>query len=438
MNIINESKYIEKNDVENNKEVEEEFPSQLVNGKRNIVKRNVSQVQVPIRIQTLFHNVHGTPYIPKKLELIHTNPNIFFIPNFLKENDIKHLDNILTQHSTKFRNSFTENDNNEEIISQERTSTFIHLTKGQDSILRGIELRASTLVSMSSEFVEPLQLVSYTRGQKFDTHHDGGTLGDDGTVEMVDPKRYVTVFSYLNTLPEGQGHTEFPALDNVSIRPIKGAAVMFCNVMPNGEADVRTVHRACPVHGNLRKIGMNIWLGDQNMQGLCQVKSKTKIDSSKKIDMSHSILTLSEKKYNDYINKNNIINNNNNNNNDYNKEIENKIISKENNFELNSNGGDLKNVISYLLNTIDSSDDISNSSNGNKKITSPTSCNTNVNKNIVDISRIVNNIKKFKNILINNCNADFFWDKQYIDNEMIINNNNNLNNNFNDNNNEIK
>ena len=29
-----------------------------------------------------------------------------------------------------------------------------------------------------------------------------------------------------------------------------GCGIMFCNVMPNGDADSRTAHRACPVpHG---------------------------------------------------------------------------------------------------------------------------------------------------------------------------------------------
>jgi hypothetical protein len=111
----------------------------------------------------------------------------------------------------------------------------------------------------------------------------------------------VTLFLYLNNLPEGQGCTEFPAL-NLRITPEKGiymyfiymyiciyihiniytymyiyvyiykctyiyiyifiyiylfmyiyihiyigCGILFCNVLPNGQGDPRTAHRACPV-----------------------------------------------------------------------------------------------------------------------------------------------------------------------------------------------
>jgi hypothetical protein len=53
--------------------------------------------------------------------------------------------------------------------------------------------------------VEPLQIVSYTKGQYFRVHHDAGTLDEDtGTVEVVLPRRVITIFVYINTVPEVQ------------------------------------------------------------------------------------------------------------------------------------------------------------------------------------------------------------------------------------------
>eukprot|EP01034_Spumella_vulgaris_P027356 gene27356-34066_t len=40
---------------------------------------------------------------------------------------------------------------------------------------------------------------------------------------------------------------------------------MFCNLLPDGEGDVRTVHQANPVSDGLRKFGINIWLCDKEM-----------------------------------------------------------------------------------------------------------------------------------------------------------------------------
>jgi hypothetical protein len=43
---------------------------------------------------------------------------------------------------------------------------------------------------------------------------------------------------------------QFPLLlfsPNLSSSLFSGCGILFCNVMPNGEADPRTAHRACPV-----------------------------------------------------------------------------------------------------------------------------------------------------------------------------------------------
>jgi hypothetical protein len=171
---------------------------------------------------------------------------------------------------------------------------------------------ASFFNPRSPDFVEPLQIVSYTEGQKFELHHDAGTMTDDGAVEVVPPRRLVrvttslscvlccverglprllpvypcfsatlllplchtlllppfsssppplslspptllplcqvTLFVYLNNLPAGQGCTHFPALGDLAVTPQRGCGVLFCNVLPSGEADPRTAHRAQVQH----------------------------------------------------------------------------------------------------------------------------------------------------------------------------------------------
>ena len=178
--------------------------------------RVVPQKDLPRRIKTLFHA--PDPVVNKKLELIHTDPNIFLVRNFLSETELRHIDRFCTNRCAIFKNSFTEDDDNNEVISEERTSMYTYLNKGQDNVIRNIEARASELCGMGQEHCEPLQIVSYTQGQKFETHHDAGTLCDDGTVELVPPRRLATLFLYLNNLPEEQGHTQFPDL-GISVRP---------------------------------------------------------------------------------------------------------------------------------------------------------------------------------------------------------------------------
>ena len=72
-----------------------------------------------------------------------------------------------------------------------------------------------------------------------------GTLGEDNKVEQVfPPRRLVTFFIYLNSLPSGAGgHTEFPLL-NLKVQPVRGQALLFCNVRQSGEPDERVIHRS--------------------------------------------------------------------------------------------------------------------------------------------------------------------------------------------------
>ena len=79
------------------------------------------------------------------------------------------------------------------------------------------------------------------------------------------PRRLVTLFVYLNTLPEGVGHTEFPAID-LSVRPSCGDALLFCNVLADGRPDARVAHRANPVPEGMVKFGCNVWITDCTMQ----------------------------------------------------------------------------------------------------------------------------------------------------------------------------
>eukprot|EP00409_Alexandrium_fundyense_P006299 CAMPEP_0195045386 /NCGR_PEP_ID=MMETSP0347-20130606/15178_1 /TAXON_ID=2932 /ORGANISM="Alexandrium fundyense, Strain CCMP1719" /LENGTH=85 /DNA_ID=CAMNT_0040073187 /DNA_START=77 /DNA_END=331 /DNA_ORIENTATION=+ len=72
-----------------------------------------------------------------------------------------------------------------------------------------VEHRLSRLAGIDIDYLEPLNMVRYTPGQLFKTHHDG----------RFRPK---TVFIYLNDLPEGDGgETLFPEL-GLQIVPRRG------------------------------------------------------------------------------------------------------------------------------------------------------------------------------------------------------------------------
>ena len=260
-------------------------------------KRVPKAKEMPTRLKSLFHDSGlGKSKLKSKLQRIHESPNVYFVNDFLNANELAYFDKVCSNQ--EFTRSFTENEENEHVVSTERTSNYIHLEKSQDRVVRAIEQRAADLVGLHGQCVEPLQIVSYTNGQKFDLHHDAGTIlgndDDDGeeddeedndedkdgdgdgeeekhgekkeaaessqkqpeglNIELVLPRRLITLFIYLNDLPEGQGHTEFPLI-NISVQPKKGCGVLFCNVKPDGSPDPLVAHKANEVAQGLFKYG---------------------------------------------------------------------------------------------------------------------------------------------------------------------------------------
>jgi hypothetical protein len=255
--------------------------------------RKVPNEKLPSTILSLFHNKVGTnpDYNRTKLNLVHMNPNIYLIPEFLRQNDLEYFDKVITIKKKSFKASFTENEDKKKWISEDRTSTFFHLSKSQDGDCTRLEQRAADLVGMSVNNVEPMQIVSYTSDQKFDLHHDAGTLEEDGSVTMVLPRRLITFFVYLNDIPEGQGETEFPLI-GLKVTPKRGCAVLFCNVNETGEGEPKVVHKANPVHKGLFKYGVNLWVDEKSLPNDYRLAPPTvNIKSIKNFDFACSNLT---------------------------------------------------------------------------------------------------------------------------------------------------
>lgn len=255
----------------------------------------------------------------------------------MSPHELDHLDTLITGHRAAFKRSHTDDADGNDTLSPERTSLSLALPKAATATIRALEGRATELVGLPPDHIEPLQIVSYADGASFGLHHDLGLLHVDGeeevdvsaaigndvtatsdygptpskvvgdrqqpnSLKMIGSKhastgsvsnctrssvpsassretemgtmrvdvgqgarRLVTIFVYLNTLPKGVGHTEFPQL-GLSVRPQCGAALLFCNVLRDGKPDPRTAHRAAPVVAPHRKFGCNFWLTDVTMQ----------------------------------------------------------------------------------------------------------------------------------------------------------------------------
>ncbi|RKP22553.1 hypothetical protein SYNPS1DRAFT_8095, partial [Syncephalis pseudoplumigaleata] len=184
--------------------------------------------------------------------ILHRDPMVIYLEDFLQPGEAEHMISIATPKMERSR--VVGNSKR----SESRTSSSAYLERSQDDVVRCIEERASLFTNISIEATEPLQVVWYTEGQEFRSHHDylpreHLKKGDDGSRHG---QRYTTFLVYLSEPAEGGG-TLFDML-GLEVAPKKNAALFWYNVDHHEREDIRTVHGGLPVERG-EKYAINIW-----------------------------------------------------------------------------------------------------------------------------------------------------------------------------------
>lgn len=151
--------------------------------------------------------------------------------------------------------------------SQSRTSSTAWCTEtsvcGQDPIQQRVVQRIHDLIQIPSNNSEALQLLRYQENQFYKLHHDYTPL-HSGTMAGV---RILTVFLYLNDDQLDGGGTNFPALQNLTVFPKQGRALLWPSVLNDqpGKIDIRTEHQALPVERGV-KFAANVWVHERDFR----------------------------------------------------------------------------------------------------------------------------------------------------------------------------
>lgn len=151
--------------------------------------------------------------------------------------------------------------------SQSRTSSTAWCTEssacGQDPIRRKVTQRIEDLIRISSNNSEALQLLRYEENQYYKLHHDYTSL-HSGSMAGV---RILTVFLYLNDDQLEGGGTNFPSLNNLTVLPKQGRAILWPSVLSDepGRKDGRTEHQALPVERGV-KFAANAWIHERDFR----------------------------------------------------------------------------------------------------------------------------------------------------------------------------
>ena len=107
---------------------------------------------------------------------------------------------------------------------------------------------------------ESLQIVRYKEGEEYTAHHD---FVYPSQRQRLQPTRFATLLLYLNDDFQG-GQTVFPRAvtvdqhNGVSVQPVKGKAVLFYNVLPDGNVDDLSQHSSQPIVAG-EKVRLYCW-----------------------------------------------------------------------------------------------------------------------------------------------------------------------------------
>ncbi|XP_043110302.1 prolyl 4-hydroxylase subunit alpha-1a isoform X3 [Puntigrus tetrazona] len=148
--------------------------------------------------------------------------------------------------------------------AQYRVSKSAWLAAYEHPVVDRINQRIEDITGLNVKTAEELQVANYGVGGQYEPHFDFGRKDEpDAFKELGTGNRIATWLFYMSDVAAG-GATVFPEV-GAAVKPMKGTAVFWYNLFPNGEGDYSTRHAACPVLlGN--KWVSNKWIHERGQE----------------------------------------------------------------------------------------------------------------------------------------------------------------------------
>jgi prolyl 4-hydroxylase len=232
------------------------------------------------------------PPLTLTLKVLSCIPKVLEIEHFLSETEVNHILQIV-QHQTILTRSQTSDGQ----ISSTRTSRTAWINRQTDYIINSIYRRVANVVNISEALLRPhtydevndmydnknhnhttrphiqtldtisedIQIVHYDPNQEYASHHDFEY--PTGVEPNHKKSRTLNLAMYLNTVHGDGGETSFPRYRNrhtsdaLKVKPIKGKAILFYMVNPDGNLEDYSQHAGLPFHTpGQEKYFANLWL----------------------------------------------------------------------------------------------------------------------------------------------------------------------------------
>jgi len=208
-------------------------------------------------------------------------PRVFTIDNFLSKEECRHIIEHAQQQGLEASTVVSGGSSTNRLRSSSTRSSFnAWIAREASNTTDAIYRRAASLLGMDeslfrhrshnhldiashNSLAESMQVVRYQKDQEYTAHHD---FTHPYTFNRHQPTRFVTLLLYLNEPKEG-GETVFPRAvnptnhDGLSVTPKRGMAVLFYNLLPDGNMDDLSQHASTPVVQGEKWLA-NLWVWD--------------------------------------------------------------------------------------------------------------------------------------------------------------------------------
>lgn len=136
-----------------------------------------------------------------------------------------------------------------------------------DPLVQKIEAKIHGIVGIQPELGETVQGQRYRVGQQFKPHYDFFSPSEPywPSQQATGGQRTWTAMLFLNE-PEAGGHTDFTEV-NVSVRPRAGNLLVWNNLTPDGELNVKSMHQGSPVVAGVKYV-ITKWYRERPWQPL--------------------------------------------------------------------------------------------------------------------------------------------------------------------------
>jgi prolyl 4-hydroxylase len=191
-----------------------------------------------VAVSTFTTSVVTDP-INTEVEVLSWEPRAFLYRKFLSHQECEQL---IQAGKDKLQRSQVVGDE-KDAISNDRTSYGAWIDRVDSKF---VDERIAAVTHLPVDHGEDLYLLNYQKTQQYKPHFDWfGETEESQQEAKLNGERIATMIIYLSQVETG-GETWFPRA-NLKVKPAKGDALLFYDVLPDNKVDAMSEHAGRPV-----------------------------------------------------------------------------------------------------------------------------------------------------------------------------------------------